>query len=430
MEAGPSQVETDSILSATALGISIVWFAVLSLGEAGISSVSRQRVQQLRSQDLPGAGTVDDLHRTAMGPAGALTVLRAICFAAALISSVALIITLEGLNWGLVTLVSLAALVFFGLTDGVSRAVAYRHGEQVALRISIPARTLAWLLKPLLAAQARLTGQAATMHLNGASSSPEFIPHEGIFQLDPDAEPLDEHEVRMIRGVVRLDKTAAREIMVPRVDLVAAEVGTSVAELAQRMISGGHSRIPVYASDLDHIEGIAYARDVLRLLVDTEDSAPLDLRDVIRPPLFIPESKTLEELLNEFQERRVHMAVVVDEYGGVSGIVTIEDLLEEIVGEIQDEFDVGEPEIVPVTEGEYIMDARVSIDQLNDLLNVDVEGDGFDTLGGFVYQRLGKIPSAGDGVDYDGLKVEVVSTVGRRLKRLKVTRTAEQDSGD
>ena len=424
-------METDSILSATALGISLVWFAIISLGVAGISSVSRQRVQQLKSQGLPGSGTLDRLHRTAMGPAGSLTVVRAICFSAALISSVALIITVEGLDWVGVAIVSLAVLIFLGLTDGVSRAVASTHGEQIALRFSILALVLAWLLKPLLAAQVRLIGQAARTRLDEESPGPEIILHEGVLQLDPDAEPLDEHEARMIRGVVRLDKTVAREIMVPRVDLVAAEVGISVAELAQQMTAGGHSRIPVYVSDLDHIEGIAYARDVLRLMVDTEDSATSrNLREVIRPALFIPESKTLEELLDEFQRRRVHMAVVVDEYGGVSGIVTIEDLLEEIVGEIQDEFDVGEPEIIPVTEGEYIMDARVSIDQLNELLNVYVEGDGFDTLGGFVYQRLGKIPSAGDGVDYyDGLRVEVVSTVGRRLKRLKVTKTSERDSG-
>ena len=412
-------METDSILAATALAVSLVWFAIISLGEAGISSVSRQRVQHLKVQDLPGSGTLDHLHRTAMGPAGALAVIRAICFSAALISSVALMITVEGLQWAGVSLVSLAVLIFLGVTDGASRAVASTHGEQIALRISIPTRALAWLLKPLLAAQARLIRQAARIHLDDASSAPDIIPHEGVFQFDPDAKPLDAREARMIRGVVRLDKTVAREIMVPHVDLVAAEVGTSVAELAQQMIAGGHSRVPVYASDLDHIEGIAYARDVMRHLVDAKVSATLSLRDVIRPALFIPESKTLEELLNEFQERRVHMAVVVDEYGGVSGIVTIEDLLEEIVGEIQDEFDFAEPEIVPVTDGEYIMDARVSIDQLNELLNVYVEGEGFDTLGGFVFQRLGKIPSAGDNVDYDGLRVEVVSTVGRRLKRLK-----------
>ena len=149
-----------------------------------------------------------------------------------------------------------------------------------------------------------------------------------------------------------------------------------------------------------------------------ETTGPL-VDSVIRTAWFIPESKTLEELLNDFQEQRVNIAIVIDEYGGVSGLVTMEDLVEEIVGEINDEFDVGGPEIEPVGEHEYLMDARVSIDELGELLDVTVEADGFDTVGGFVFHRLGKIPSSGDTLEYDGIKIEVVSTVGRRLKRLR-----------
>ena len=237
--------------------------------------------------------------------------------------------------------------------------------------------------------------------------------------------PLDEHEVRMIRGVDRLDRTVAREIMVPRIDMVVAELGTPLGQLAEQMVASGHSRVPVHNGDLDRVAGIAYARDILRLLSRQNGADDLEAvtTDVVRPALFIPESKPLEELLQEFQESRVHMAIVVDEYGGVSGLVTIEDLLEEIVGEIQDEFDVGEPHIETVGEHEYVIDASIGIEQLNDLLRVQVEGEGFDTLGGFVYQRLGKIPGSGDTVEYDGLKIEVLSTVGRRLKTLRVTRS-------
>ena len=149
---------------------------------------------------------------------------------------------------------------------------------------------------------------------------------------------------------------------------------------------------------------------------------------MVRPVLFIPESKTLEELLTEFQDRRVHMAIVVDEYGGVAGLVTIEDLLEEIVGEINDEFDVDEPEVQPIGVNEFLMDARVSLEQLQELLQVVVEGNGFDTVGGLVYQILGRIPATGDSVEYDGVRIEVRSTVGRRLKRLHVSRRPPGDS--
>jgi len=216
--------------------------------------------------------------------------------------------------------------------------------------------------------------------------------------------------------------------MIPRVDMVVAEIDTPIAELADMMMSSGHSRIPIYRDNQDSIEGIAYARDILQHLIQDEQSRNLVVENIIRPALFIPEAKTLEELLSEFQQSRVHMAIVVDEYGGVSGLVTIEDLLEEIVGEIMDEFDVGEPEVVELNENQYMMDAGISLDDTSELLGVYVEGDGFDTLGGFVYQRLGKIPSPGDVVDYDGLKIEVVSTTGRRLKRLRVTKKVLKDA--
>ena len=224
----------------------------------------------------------------------------------------------------------------------------------------------------------------------------------------------------MIRGVVQLDKTTAREIMVPSVDIVAAETGTSLDRLAEIMVNSGHSRIPIFQGSLDHVQGIVYARDIVNYR-SREASGALS-PSIIRPARFIPETKTLEELLNEFQEEQVHIAIVIDEYGGVSGLVTIEDLLEEIVGEIEDEFAVGEPEIQLVGDSEFLMDARVSIDQLNELLHVVIEGEGFDTIGGFVYQRLGKIPSSGDLVDYDGFRIEVVSTLGRRVKKVRVTR--------
>ena len=227
----------------------------------------------------------------------------------------------------------------------------------------------------------------------------------------------------MILGVVGLDKTVAREIMVPRVDMVAAEIGTSIAELAEQMVKVGHSRIPIYRGDLDHIVGLAYARDMLSHLLLQEETAATLVESLTRPALFIPESKTLEELLKEFQESRVHMAIVIDEYGGVSGLVTIEDLLEEIVGEIQDEFDAGEPQFERINANEMVIDARVSIEELNELLSVSIQGDGFDTLGGLVYHQLGRIPSPGDSVEYDGFSVQVISTVGRRLKRLRVKKS-------
>jgi CBS domain containing-hemolysin-like protein len=212
------------------------------------------------------------------------------------------------------------------------------------------------------------------------------------------------------------------------VDIVAADISSNIAQLADLMVSNGHSRIPILSGDMDHVEGIAHARDILSQLGNNHDTPDMSVRSILRPALFIPESKTLEELLNDFQRNRNHMAIVIDEYGGVSGLVTIEDLLEEIVGEIQDEFDTSELEIEKVGEGSYLMDARVGIDDLNEMLDLKIAAVGFDTLGGLVYHLLGKVPAVGDVVEQNGLQVKVVSTAGRRLKRVRVTKTPPVDA--
>ena len=416
-------MESDSTLAAIALGLSLVCFGAVALSEASLVSIRRGRLQDLLARRTPGATVLHRLHSLPMGPTGSLTLAKVFFFSAGLVSAIAVVIASSGVQWVTIALVSAAAVVFLSFISIAGKALASGYREPIALRVAALVRALAWLLNPLLAFEDALARKALRLRAIGANGAKEAVPSEVSLPLDPGGEALDEHEVRMIQGVVRLDITVAREIMVPRVDMVACEVEAPIAELAEHMVKGGHSRVPVYRDDLDHIEGIAYARDVLDYQVQGEDISKIPVRNVIRPPLFIPESKTLQELLSEFQQRRMHMAIVVDEYGGVSGLVTIEDLLEEIVGEIQDEFDVGEPEVEAVSDNEFFIDARVSIDQLNELLSVAVEGDGFDTLGGFVYHRLGKIPSPGDTIEYDGINIEVISALGRRLKKLRVTRT-------
>lgn len=249
---------------------------------------------------------------------------------------------------------------------------------------------------------------------------------DSFFELE--GESLDEREVKMIQAVVRQDKTVVREIMVPRVDVTAVEINTPIVELADIMLESGHSKIPVFTDELDQISGVAYSMDLIGAL-KAQGSESVKLDSLLRAPLLIPESKTLEGLLREFQNKRVQLAIVVDEYGGVSGVVTIEDLLEEIVGEIEDEFDIDEPEIVNLSDYtnkddhlDLLIDARVSIDQLEELTGIIVEGEGFDTLGGLVLDLLGRMPNKGDIVEYNGITIHVISTSGRRLKRLRVNR--------
>ena len=231
---------------------------------------------------------------------------------------------------------------------------------------------------------------------------------------------LDPKEKRMILGVLDLDSTAVREIMVPRVDLSAADVNSTIDEIRDLVIASGHSRILIYDGNIDSIMGTVHVRDLLKIF--SEDSSTTCLKDLIREPFFIPDSKRIDDLLDEMQASRIHIAIVVDEYGGTAGIVTLEDLLEEIVGEIADEFTNDEPILKMVNDQEALVDARVTLDQINDALSLKILPNGFDTVGGLVYQQLGKMPKTGDVVNCEGLKIKVLSTTGRRIKILGVSK--------
>jgi CBS domain containing-hemolysin-like protein len=230
-----------------------------------------------------------------------------------------------------------------------------------------------------------------------------------------DANP---EERRMIRAILELEDVTAREVMVPRVDIVAVEADTPLHHVASSMAQGGHSRIPVFKETIDNIVGVVHARDVLQSMVS--GNGPGSLTELSRTPLFIPESKPLDELLRELRETRVSIAIVVDEYGGTEGVLTIEDLLEEIVGEIEDEFQTEEPPIIKLTESEAIVDGRVNLEELNDLFQTSLEGDGFDTLAGLLSSHLGRIPVPGDTLDLEGLAMRVLSASGRRVRKVSV----------
>ncbi len=401
------------------LALSILIFTVISIVKSSISSVSRDRIHHLVALKINGSTTLDLLHSLPMGPTGSLSIAYLGSYSATLVCMVILIINWMGINW--ITIIALTALIVITMTmiHTLSKLLAGIKGEYISLKCASQVRWLFWILNPILTVISKTSNTIMLINydLNDPTDSSKVDS-----QIDSSKDTLDDREVRMIRGIVQLDKTVAREIMVPRVDMVAVEIETPISELAEHMIKGGHSRIPIYKEHLDNVEGVAYARDILTYLLRSKESSALPVKILMRSPLFIPESKTLEDLLKDFQQLRTHMAIVVDEYGGVSGVVTIEDLLEEIVGEIEDEFDILETSIEQVNENEFIVDARTSMDEINELLNVTVENDGFDTLGGFVYHQLGKIASFGDNVDYDGLNIKVISTVGRRIKRLRITR--------
>jgi CBS domain containing-hemolysin-like protein len=241
---------------------------------------------------------------------------------------------------------------------------------------------------------------------------------------------LEDDERRMIRGVFDLDETLVHEIMTPRVDVDAIEEGATLAEVKAEIISSGHSRIPVYRESIDHVVGVVYAKDLL-------DDSMLDgsggLEKLLHEPFFIPETKNVGDLLTEFQQSRSHFAVVLDEYGGTAGLVTFEDILEEIVGEIQDEYDVDEiqPVSTELPDGCHVVDARLTIDEVNDLLEVELsEDEAYDTLAGYIAAYCGHIPQKGESGWTDVLEFEILEADQRRVEKLKVRKLSEDERDD
>ena len=232
---------------------------------------------------------------------------------------------------------------------------------------------------------------------------------------------LDRTQKEMIENVIRFNKSDVSQIMTPRTDIVGIEAGATAEEARNLVASSGHSRIPVTRGNIDTIVGILYAKDLLER-TSGDGSAPLHVKDVMRAPLFVPETKKLDELLKEFQGDKVHMAVVLDEYGGTAGLVTIEDVVEEIVGEIVDEYEQEPPQPVrSLGPRSFEVEARVHIDELNRELALKLpEHEDYETIGGFVLSRLGYIPKAGETLEYEGLRITVVEAEERRITRLKI----------
>lgn len=228
---------------------------------------------------------------------------------------------------------------------------------------------------------------------------------------------LTENTMRMLEGVRRLQEISAREIMIPRVDVNFLDRNSSMADLEAALSCSNHSRIPVYSETIDKIIGILYAKDLIPFWVAKKD---FEVEKICRKPYFIPETMKVDSLLAEFQRRHVHIAIVVDEYGGVSGLVCLEDILEQIVGDIQDEFDEEKEDIITLEEGEYLCDARLNILNFNEELNLDLPTDDCDTIGGFVFSRLGKIPSRYERVKYENVEFVVLKLEGHRIESLKV----------
>lgn len=230
-------------------------------------------------------------------------------------------------------------------------------------------------------------------------------------------EKLDFDTRDMIKGIVELSDTTVKEVMVPRIDVIFLSKDISLKEMFELIIGCGHSRFPVYEETIDNVIGMLYVKDLLKYLTDREE---INIESILRKPYFIPESKRLDTLLREFKRRHVHIAVSVDEYGGVSGIVCLEDIIEEIVGDIQDEFDNEVEDILQIDDHSFLCDGRVDIEDLNEELKLSIPEEDFDTLGGFVFDLFGKIPVKFEKISYNNADFIIQDMDGHKIKTVKI----------
>ncbi len=317
--------------------------------------------------------------------------------------------------------IPLAAFLIFLLVDLLPTALVQRNAEYWAMTLAGPARLTIALSAPLVAISARIRRGIASPQ-DGVDGT--LVTEEEIMTLVDAGEEegaIEQEEKEMIYSIFQLGETLAREIMLPRIDIIALDINSPLDQAIEMIKKAGHSRIPLYEESLDHIKGLLYAKDLLS--VWNAEMGAINLRVLMRPALFVPETKRVLDLLRELQSAKVHMAVVIDEYGGTAGLVTIEDIVEEIVGEILDEYDLAEEApYESVGEGEFIFDARIGLDDFNHIVDANLPDELADTLGGFIYGQLGKVPVVGETIETEHLRLTVTEITDQRILKVQVKR--------
>jgi len=429
------------------IGVLILINSLFVAAEIALVTVRRSRLQQMIEEGDRGARRVA---RLIADPSRFLAVIQIgitfIGFLAAAYAGANLAVALQPVIAGVqpladqaeviallivTALVSLVTIVFGEL---VPKRLALAHAERYAMLVSRPVillgkimAPLVWMLTLVTNATTRLLGVREVDEDRLTSEEIRILVERGGEQGVIEAE-----EEQMIGAVLELGRRRVHEVMVPRIDIAALAADAPLDELVDTIVREGHSRIPVYEETIDNVIGILYAKDLLPYLKGVDHPPPT--RTLLRTPLFVPESMTIDDLLHSLQRRKVHIAIVLDEYGGTAGLVTIEDLIEEIVGEIQDEYDVEEPMIEPLGDDQARIDGRASVDDLMEHFDVTFNGsdhEEYDTVGGLVYHHIGGVPKVGDTVEVNGtLTLTVESTDGRRVGKVMAVRRRRDDATD
>ncbi|MFB3737666.1 MAG: hemolysin family protein [Candidatus Velamenicoccus archaeovorus] len=397
----------------------VLFGSVLAMAEASLTRMSRVRALALVEEKRRNAAT---LERIESDPP---RYLNAIYLAVMFVqngSAILVAIVSESMFGSLgITLLSVAfTIVYFIAVEAMSKTYGILHSDRVALALA----PIVWFLGRVLSWPTRLLIGVANVLLPGKGlRQGPFVSEEEIrsmAEVGHEEGSIEEGEKELILSIFEFGDTIVREVMVPRPDIVAIQDDQTLRDVQALVLEHGYSRIPVYHDELDNVVGLVYAKDVLKAVHQGNQDMPL--ADVVREAHFVPESKKVADLLREMQQEKFHIALVTDEYGSVSGLVTLEDLLEELVGEITDEYDREEPEMVDLGDGAYRVDGRASIDDVEELLDVELPHDGWDTIGGLMLGLLGSIPDEGDEVEFQSITFKAEKVTRRRVAKVLVTR--------
>lgn len=394
----------------------------LAMAETALTQMSLVKAMALREDHRRGSGILVRLVEHRERWLTPLLFLTLLCnFAGA--TAVASVASHNFGGVGVVVVTGIEVMVVFVLAEALPKTWAVQRGERSAL-VSAPlvagvtgVGPVRWLASGLIAATNLLIPG------KGLKDGPFITERELLAMADvaEAAEVIEGEERELIHSIIEFGDTVAREVRVPRPDMVAVEGRDHVSDVIEVAIAAGYSRIPVFERGIDDIIGIVYVKDLIR--AGREGEGDRAVRELVRPARFVPETKRVAELMREMQRDKFHMAIVVDEYGGTSGLVTLEDLIEELVGEIVDEFDVEEPQVEWLPNGDSRVNARMPVDEINDLLHADLPEGTWDSVGGLILELLGHVPSEGETVECDGHQLIAERVQGRRIGRVRITRT-------
>jgi putative hemolysin len=402
--------------------VSLVLAAFAAASETALTSVSRLRMRSLAEEGNRRADVVVKLHNQ---PNAYLSTILSINTIAVIVASTTATLIIANTYHSFPQAAGTAILSAFVLVfcEIAPKSLALRFNERLALILGRPVAALTRFLRPLVGGLTLISNSLLRAATRGKGVVGPFVTEEELklmLHLGQQQGVVEYGEQEMIHGILDMTDKTVREVMVPRIDVIAIEATGSVSELIDLVVEHGHSRIPVFEESMDNIVGVVYAKDLLR--ETARDGERRKIRTLMREPYFTPEVKHVGELLHEMQERKVHMMVVVEEHGGTAGIVTFEDLIEEIVGPIRDEYDVAEKEEVQfLNDCEVLLNARFPVDDIKDLLHLDVGETESDSVGGLVYERLGEIPAVGATIQLGDATLTVEQLRRQSIQLVRIT---------